>query len=109
MSNSGSYTSARTKRKLNHSILNSKCAAVLAKRWQSAAHLSTDSVAGRVGLEGMSWEHHPYPQTGAFTADPSLHHHAPCSATYRREHQKATSGDLSDHNLLFGFEAGERS
>jgi hypothetical protein len=51
-------------------MLDLTCAAVLAKRWESAAQYSTDSVAGvrncfnQIGLAS------PCPQLGALTANP---------------------------------------
>ena len=69
----GFYSAIGKNTKLNHSILNVKCAAVLAKRWQSAAHCPSGSVAGRVRLcyqSGAINLSTPYPQTGAHTADP---------------------------------------
>ncbi len=55
--------------KLNHFMLNLPRAAVLAKRWQSAAHFSTDNVARRVGLSGVINDQIPTPRPGALTAD----------------------------------------
>ncbi len=49
-----------------------KCAVVLAKRWQSAAHCSTDSVAGRVKQCYQSGVINPLPQPGTLTADPQI-------------------------------------
>ncbi len=54
-------------------MLTLKCAAVLAKRWQSAAHCSTDSVAGRVRLFLSFWGY----QSSSPSADP------PCSTPSR--------------------------
>ncbi len=44
-----------SKTKLNHSILHVKCAAVLAKRWQSAAHPCLQGVAERMELGVPGW------------------------------------------------------
>ncbi len=71
----------RTSTKLTHSIGHVKCAAVLAKRWQSATHCSTDSVAGRAKLSyhsGVIQCQPPTPRPGAPTAETP-----PCSIPFR--------------------------
>ncbi len=88
-----------------------KCAAVLAKRWQSDAHGSLDGVARRMGSgrqASLLLNHHskgpPWPRPYR-PPIPVSGRHRPCP--YGNLPQQVTTGDPCDRSLLYGFEAGE--
>ena len=96
--------------KLKHSILNVKCAAVLAKRWQSAAHCSTDSVAWRMESRRRSCLLFKSPLQRFALAAPIPPSPPPLTVVIAPAPiviciTKPTAGDPCDRNLLSGFEA----
>ncbi len=89
-----------------------KCAAELARPWQSAAHCSLDSVAGRIGPSRQVCLLLNHPSRGSPSPRPFRQplrpppvngRHRPC--VYRYSPQKNTAGDPCVRSLLCGFEA----